>query len=323
MRVVIYGVGAIGGVVAAALARSGADIIGIARGAQLDAIRKRGLTLRTPTARFTARFDCVTSPAEIEFRSDDAILLAMKSQDTPKALDALAAAGVSEQPIFCLQNGVANERMASERFSNIHGITVLLPATFTKPGRVTSFTAPKFGLFEIGCYPVGSDTADEALAARLDAANFAAFVTPDVMAGKYGKLLLNLTNILQAATGSKDATGNLSKRIRAEATAVYQKAGIAWRDVGGDDPRRAELAKFKKPRWTRYVGGSTTQSFLRGLGSVETDYFNGEIVALGEKHGIPVPLNRGLVALGQEMLRRGTRPGSMSLAEVEAILDAS
>ena len=45
-RFVVYGVGAIGGTIAAALARAGEDVVGIARGAQLEAIRRDGLLLR-------------------------------------------------------------------------------------------------------------------------------------------------------------------------------------------------------------------------------------------------------------------------------------
>ncbi len=41
MRVIVYGLGAIGGAVAAALALAGQEVVGIARGAQLDAVRKR------------------------------------------------------------------------------------------------------------------------------------------------------------------------------------------------------------------------------------------------------------------------------------------
>ena len=46
-----------------------------------------------------------------------------------------------------------------------------------------------------------ASAADHALAARLQAANFAAFVKPQVMASKFGKLLLNLGNISGAAFG--------------------------------------------------------------------------------------------------------------------------
>ena len=66
MRFIIYGVGAIGGTVAAALSLSGGEVVGIARGAQLDAIRSGGLLLRTPDKEVRTRFSCVADPAEID-----------------------------------------------------------------------------------------------------------------------------------------------------------------------------------------------------------------------------------------------------------------
>ena len=130
MRIIVYGVGAIGGTVAVALALSGREVVGIARGAQLAAIRADGLLLRTPALEARARFDCRADPTEFALRTDDAILLTMKSQDTVAALERLQAAGLRDQPIFCVQNGVANERSASQRFANVHGVAVMMPAAW-------------------------------------------------------------------------------------------------------------------------------------------------------------------------------------------------
>ena len=67
MRIIIYGVGAIGGTVAAAFALSGQEVVGIARGAQLSAIQDNGLLLRTPEKTARAKFPCVADPTEIIF----------------------------------------------------------------------------------------------------------------------------------------------------------------------------------------------------------------------------------------------------------------
>jgi len=48
LRVIVYGVGAVGGATAAALFASGAEVVGIARGAMPGAARERGLRLRAP-----------------------------------------------------------------------------------------------------------------------------------------------------------------------------------------------------------------------------------------------------------------------------------
>jgi 2-dehydropantoate 2-reductase len=323
MRIIVYGVGAIGGTVAAALALAGQEVVGIARGAQLDAIRAGGLLLRTPDKTARARFPCHADPTEIDLRPDDAILLTMKTQDTAAALDRLRVAGAAGQPVLCVQNGVANERLALRRFPNVHGVTVMMPASYATPGEVAAFSAPRHGMFDIGRYPAGSDADDARLAAALEAANIAAFVRADVMQSKYGKLLMNLRNILEAALGLDAELKPFARIIQAEAEAAYAAARIAWRDVGAADPRRDALMRQVPIAGILRSGGSSTQSLARGTGSIETDYLNGEIVLLGRLHGVPVPANAYLVDLSTRLVREGLKPGAVTAAEIAAGLEAA
>ena len=113
----------------------------------------------------------------------------MKTQDTIAALERLRAAGVT------------NERFALRRFPEIHGVTVMMPANLSAPGEVSVFSTPRHGIFDIGRYPHGHNHYDDALAQALEAANIGAFVTPEVMQSKHGKLIPNLNNILEAALG--------------------------------------------------------------------------------------------------------------------------
>lgn len=320
MRFIVYGVGAVGGVVSAALARSGQSVLGIARGAQLDAIRTGGLRLKSPEIDEIHRFDCAATPAEIDFGPDDAILLCVKTQHTEAALDALAAAGAEDQPIFCLQNGVENERRALRRFANVHGVTVMLPATFLEPGKVVCHALPRFGIFDVGRYTGGTDAADETFCAAMTQANFAAYPQADVMRSKYGKLLMNLGNILMASLGPGAEVGDFRDRLKAEAQAVLAAAGIAVDDVGRDDPRRAEHLTVTDVPGEPPLGGSTAQSLQRGTGSVETDFLNGEIVLLGRQHGVPTPANAAMLRLAARMLRDDLKPGDLTPGELAALI---
>ena len=320
MRVIVYGVGAIGGTVAGALAHSGQDVIGIARGAQLAAIRAQGLTVRAPGQSFVAQFPCVSHPSEIDFREDDVVCLTMKSQDTEGALRALKANAPPELHVFCLQNGIANERMALRHFPNTHGVTVMMPTAYTRAGEVAVFVEPRFGIFDIGRYPSGSDAMDRTFSAAMDAANIAGFATDTVMESKYGKLLMNLGNIIEAALGRGAERGEISRRIRTEAEAVLKHAGISWRDVGASDPRRDALMRFGDVDGVERLGGSTTQSLLRGAQSLETDYLNGEIALIARLSGTKAPLNEALTDLARRLIRDGAAPGSLTLSELETVL---
>src|SRR5260221_4195872 len=116
MTFIIYGVGAIGGTLAAKLALAGKPVAGIARGAQLAALQRNGLLLQTPAGASRVIFPIADDPKRLGIGADDVIFLCMKSQDTEAALQQLRDAGLTDQPIACRQNGVANERAALRLF---------------------------------------------------------------------------------------------------------------------------------------------------------------------------------------------------------------
>lgn len=313
MRFVFFGTGAIGGGMAARLALSGHDVIGIARGAQLEAIRKDGLRVRTPVSNDVVRFSCAGSPDEIGFRPDDVIFLTMKTQDTKPALESLEKCGVRRQPVVCTQNGIENERLALRLFENVYGAVVMMPADFIKPGEVVINSGPKLGVFNIGRYPKGSDSTVEKICRALDAAGFAGFPEADVMPGKYGKLLMNLSNVLDAAAGDAARKSPLAEAAREEAEAVLKVAGIpVTKGFRHDD-----LMQITPVPGIQRTGSSSRQSLVRNAGSIETNYLNGEIVLLGRMHGVPVPVNAFLCDLGRRLVVDNIEPGSLSVEQLQ------
>jgi 2-dehydropantoate 2-reductase len=139
------------------------------------------------------------------------------------------------------------------------------------------------------------------------------------MLRKYGKLLLNLANVLEAACGMRDgAVGDIYQRARAEALACYEAAGIdAPTD---DDAERRKGMKMAPIDGVRRDGGSTWQSLARSAPTIETDYLNGEIVLLGRTHGVPTPVNEALQRLGRRLVADHVAPGTFPLDELLAVL---
>ena len=320
MKFIIYGVGAIGGTFAARLVESGQSVAGIARGAQLETLQANGLLLRTPEGDIYARFPVASDPTELDIGENDVIFLTVKGQDTEAALARLRLAGVSHQPIVCAQNGVANERLALRFFPNVYAMMIAMPATFIRPGEVAAFGTPHSGICDIGRYPTGEDDATTSIAAALTGAGFATFVTAQPMKSKHHKLLLNLGNVIDAAIGKGASETEIFKAARAEGGAVYRAAGIDF-GSGSLDAGRSALMQDGVIAGADRVGSSSAQSLARGTGSIETDYLNGEIVLLGRLHGVPVPVNAGLVALGQKLVSEKLQPGSMSLEQVSRFLE--
>jgi 2-dehydropantoate 2-reductase len=315
MRYIIFGAGAIGGVIGARLHLAGREVMLIARGPHLDAIRERGLRLETPVGTETLKIPAVSSPAKIEFRKDDLVILGMKSQDTVAALEALRAAAGDGLPVVCTQNGVSNERMALRRFENVYAMVVMLPATHLEPGVVLQNSSPIAGILDGGRYPQGTDSLIEAVCADLRDASFSAQPDLAVMRQKYAKLLLNLGNAFQAICGNEADGRDLLRAAREEALACYRAAGIAFVTDEEFRNRRGDLIRVQ-PIGDGRRGSSSWQSQTRGTGTVEADWLNGEICLLGRLHHVPTPVNRLLQLTANRAARERLTPGTISAEDL-------
>ncbi len=314
MRFVVYGAGAIGGVVGARLIEQGYEVGLIARGAHGRMIAEHGLRLESPTGSATLNPAVVAErPQEIEWRDDDVVLLAVKSQDTPGAMTDLAGCAPPTVAIACLQNGVANERMALRFFANVYGVKVVCPATHLEPGEVIAHGFPIAGIFDVGRYPSGRDEVADALGDAFNASSMASIVRPDIMRWKYAKLVhMNLSNAVDALCGGHARQGAVTALIREEGMAVTRAAGI---DVASPDEDTRRVQSEDVPGRAR-GGSSSWQSLARSAGSIETDYLNGEIVLLGRLHGVPTPVNECVRRLANQAAREKWPPGSVSEPDI-------
>jgi 2-dehydropantoate 2-reductase len=321
VRFVVYGAGAVGGVVGGRLHEAGHDTVLIARGAHHDAIREHGLRLESPDGAVTLPVPVVDHPRRLELGDDDVVLLAMKTQHTAAALDDLAGVAPPTLAVVCLQNGVENERLALRRFTEVHTVCVMCPANHLEPGVVQAASAPVSGLLDIGRWPAGTDATTEAVAAAFSSATFSSEPRADVARWKYAKLLLNLGNAVDALCPRSSAARDLSGRARAEGEAVLAAAGIDHASAEEEAARRGDLVASRPVGGQPRAGGSTLQSLTRGVGNVETDYLNGEIVLRGRLHGVPTPVNALLQQLAADAARTGRQPRSLDAAEVLRGLD--
>ena len=320
MRYIVYGLGAIGGTVAARLTLAGADVAGVARGAHLEKIRADGLRLLGPDESHVVDFPVTDDPAALRPGENDVVILAVKSQDTGAALSALADAS-REPAVACFQNGVANERAAARYFERVCGAVVMCPATHLEPGVVAFHSTKVAALFDVGRYPGGTDPVSEGLVSVLSSARFDARLVDDVMRWKHTKLLMNLGNAAQALTGGDAREGRLARLARQEGEECLRAAGIPFASAEEDRARRGTLLDDLRPAGSQqYVGSSTWQSLARGTGSVEVDWLNGEIVLLGRLVGFPTPVNAELQQRAARLAAIGERPGACSEEEILATL---
>ena len=286
MRYVVYGVGAVGGVIAGHLHRTGHDVTLVARGAHLAAIRERGLTLDTHEATYVVDAPATDTAADVAWGDDTVVLLTVKSHQTAVAVTDLAAHAPAGTSVVCAQNGVANEREVLRRFDRTYGLTVMLPSSHLHPGVVVQKCHPVPGILDLGRYPTGADAVSAAVAADLRAAGFESVPRPDIMAWKYRKLVTNAVGDVATVLPAEAAA--LQPLVRAECESVLLAAGITAVTQDEDDERRGELLR-ERPGDTG--PNSLGQSLARRTPGTEVDFRAGEIVLLGRLHGVPTPAN--------------------------------
>jgi 2-dehydropantoate 2-reductase len=325
-RYIIIGAGAVGGTIGARLFEAGHEVVLVARGAHLAALRDRGLRfLTTDAPARTVPVPAAAGPQELTARPDDVLVLATKTQHSEAALEPWINYGHAEAgqvPIILAQNGVANERFALRRFARVYAVGVWLPATHLEPGVVESRGAPVSGILHLGRYPHGTDEFIRGVAEDLEKSGFRAPVSDAVMRWKYAKLLTNLGNAVEALTGKLESgeAQDLFRRARAEGAEVLAAAGIDYASAEEQAVYRQQLRSEQVIGGTAQTGGSSWQSLARRSGSVEADYLNGEIVLLGRLHGVATPVNAALQRLSDTAARAGHAPGSLSVAEVAALI---
>jgi 2-dehydropantoate 2-reductase len=318
MGYVVFGAGAIGGVVGGRLIQAGFDVTLIARGAHLEALQARGLRLESPASTETLHPSAVGHPREIDWGNNHVVLMAVKSHQTLAALGELAQVAPTETPIVCLQNGIANEPAALRMFPSVQAVSVACPTSHLQPGVVQAWSTPVTGLLDIGDYPAGIDQVSEAVAADFRAATFSSYPVGDIGRWKNRKLLTNLGNAVEAVCGPQERQGPLGELLLAEGEAVLAAAGLEAATAEEDRTRRGDLLQRGEIAGRTRPGGSSWQSLSRATGDIETDYLNGEIVLLGRLHGVPTPANDLLQRLARELAATRDAPG---LTPAVAILE--
>lgn len=312
MRFVVVGAGAIGGTLGAHLQRAGHEITFVARGEHGRVMATEGLTVRSPDDEFRVEAMVAARPEDAPIAEADAVLVAVKSQDTVDVLDAIAAAaGDVDVPVVCVQNGVSNEREALRRFENVYGCLVMCPAMHLRPGEVAPSSAPVTGMLDLGRYPSGVDENAVRIAAAIDGTGFESIPQPDIMSWKHRKLLMNLSNAVDALCGPSARGGELGRLAYEEGKAVLTAAGVSWTSTDTFRERRSDHISIRPVPGYDGRGSSTWQSLTRGSG-IETDHLNGEITLLGRLHGVPTPVNALLQRAMREAGAAGRAAGSVA-----------
>ena len=299
MRIAVMGTGAVGGYFGAKLAAAGHELVFIARGKQLDAVRRNGLRIDSPNGNLYASGSLFTSnPAE--FGTVDLVLFCVKSYDTEPAAEALAPLIGHATAILSLQNGVDNPEKIARLWGaeRTFAAVVYIGAQVAAQGRIRHSSGGKVVFGQLG--GDGGTTA-ELIKKTFSTAGINCAISENIEKIQWAKLLWNapfcaISSLSRADTKQileSDALTKLAIECMAEVKAAALTRGI-------DLPRALfdETIAFSRGL------GAFKPSMLQDLEAgkpLEYEAFNGIVVNIIRQAGKAAPVNECFYALLQQL----------------------
>jgi len=291
MRIAIVGSGGVGGYFGGRLAEAGADVVFLARGAHLDAMRARGLRILSPKG--DVHLPHVQAAADTrDIGPVDVVLFAVKLYDSEQALAALPPLIGADTIVIPLQNGVDSVPMIERAVGRAHagGGTCYVSAVIAEPGvirhtamdhlifgEIDGRRSPRLDALLHACEPAGFQST---LSGDINVDVWAKFVRLSVMSG--------MTTVTRSPLGviraDPDLFGMLKDAV-VEAFAVAAARGIAVPASTIDDVARTYAAL---PPQTK---SSMLEDLERGR-RLELPWLSGAVVRIGEEVGVPTPIHR-------------------------------
>jgi 2-dehydropantoate 2-reductase len=199
-------------------------------------------------------------------------------------------------------------------------------------GEVVHTSAGPLGF---GSWPSGlSDVARE-VAQAVSKTDIPSYTTEEIAVHKWNKMAVNLNNATFGLLGLSGQEAQSDPEVRAwmadvydEGVRVLRAAGIRFEGPPGLGSVEKRIRDLRGPVTGVTVPAeeepkhrpSLWQDLYHGGGQVEADWFNGEIVRLGDAHGVPTPYSRLLLELITEMARSRERPGRYTVRDLRARL---
>jgi 2-dehydropantoate 2-reductase len=291
MRIAVIGAGGIGGIYAAALAKAGAEVIVVARGAHLAAMRDNGLKVEGDRGETHVRLAHATDdPAEIG--PVDYVLLCTKLWDVETAGAAVKPMVGPRTAVIPLQNGIdAHDRLIPILGrAAVMGGSAFVTGSIVAPGVVRqtgTYQQMTFGELDGSLSARGERLCEVCAEAGLEG-----IFSPDVLVPIWKKFLMlvplaNVNALTRLPLGMYRADPDLLVLFEAslrETIAVGRAEGV---NLPADSFETTMAMIWSMPDHHMTSMGN---DLLRG-NRLELPWFAGKVVELGCKHGIATPVN--------------------------------
>lgn len=311
MRVAVFGTGGVGGYFGARLAQAGEDVVFIARGEHLQAIREKGLSVESPKGNYTVSpAQAESDPAKIGVA--DVVIVGVKAWQVPEAAEAIRPLVGPQTMIIPLQNGVdAPGQLAAvldQPGSNPHVLGGLcqISALIAGPGMIKhAGIEPLISFNELDGIERGRTASLQEAFARV---GVNAQVPPDIRLAMWNKFAFI------APFGGIGAVTRVSAgpmRIVPETRSLLEQAIVELATVGR--AKGVNMAEDTQARILAFVDNlpegtmaSMTRDIMAGKPS-ELEAQNGAVVRMGKECGVPTPTHAFIYAalLPQERKARG------------------
>jgi 2-dehydropantoate 2-reductase len=308
MTVAVVGAGAIGGLIGAHLARIGEEVILIARGAHLAAMRAHGITVRGGGEEFTTHAECTDDMRAVA--RADVVFITLKAHSLPGVAARIGEALQERSCVVPAMNGIPWWYFTDRPLESVDPGSVIarsIPrqqvvgciaypaASIVEPGLIEHWEGDRLSLGE----PDGGKTERvERIAAMLRAAGFKATVQTRLRSEIWVKLLGNATlNPVSAITRATMAEMFQSEASRRLIRTLMEEVASVARALDIELPLSIE----KRMEGAAAVGGHKT-STLRDLEAgkpLELDALLGSAIEIADRQGVSVPSLRALYGLAK------------------------
>ena len=292
LRIAVMGVGGIGGCIGGRLAESGADVLFIARGAHLEALRSRGLRLTSVLGDLHLTGIAARSDASGE-RPADFVIFAVKGPQTRAAADAITPLVGPDTAIITFQNGVEGVDILQQRF----GVRAVMPgvtyiaAVIGGPGHIVHVGSGNRSL--IGEADGTSSARGRAFCELACAAGLGMQFVDNIVAELWGKfaLLAPFTGIACMSRLPVDVWIREPQMVELflegmrEIFAIARQKGITL-DEDAIVRRSLEFMRTLAPGWK----GSMLNDLDAGR-QIELDSLSGYAHRAGKALGVPTPFH--------------------------------
>ena len=292
MRILVLGAGAIGGYYGARLLQAGADVTFAVRPRRREVLARDGLVVHSTLGDFRRQVDTVD--AKTIDAPYDVVLLACKGYDLMEAMNDIAPALEPDGVVLPFLNGLGVYSLLDQHFgrARVLGGVAYIATQMDVDGAIRHMGAGYTVLVGARSEDGRAHDAARALYALFQASRGTRVLAPDIVQALWDKWAMlatgaALTCLMRGSIAQIHATASgaaLVERAIAEAEAVAAEDGYPIQDEGA--ARVRTLLHDPASPWM----ASMARDIAQGAPRIEHEEIVGDLLRLGQRHGIDMPL---------------------------------